>query len=372
MGPITVSGAIELASRVSNDLKAASKTAASASKFLNNHSLVDVASVARVEPITMVDADVINVDCLNDLMQSLHSSFSGYYLQAVAMMGTIGEISVGQRLAPLNPNRSLGFEAMHLGAKAIQAKTEFKHRLPLSAHKRDVALEEVKTPSLAPSDKAIESVKEAANLSVGKVFNVTLREGGITATIPVSIRLMVNIIPTRMMIDLFTYRDGFDLDMKERYHAWKSGRLEFVRDLVLCNDLIDKRRKAAIKDNRGILSMINGRASGNAVAGFANANASVATASNIAVISSETLDQIELSINGKIDSLKTREAIFSNTNLMLLAVVNKGWQRVQLFTRGIDGYSDMSWKDLKNASKDSGSQVTDILKAYMLGTAPNQ
>jgi len=372
MGPITVSGAIELASRVSNDLKAASKSSAAASKFLNNHSLVDVASVARVEPITMVDADVINVDCLSDLMQSLHSSFSGYYLQAVAMMGTIGEISVGQRLAPLNPNRSLGFEEMYLNTKRIQAKSDFKHRLPLSAHKRDVALEAIEPPALAPSDKAIESVKEAANLSVGKIFNVTLREGGITATIPVSIRLMVNIIPTRMMVDLFTYRDGFDLDMKERYHAWKAGRLEFVRDLILCNDLIDKRRKAAIKDSKGVLSMINGRASGNAVAGFTNVNASVATASNIAVISTATLDQIELSINGKIDSKKTRDAIFTNTNLMLLAVVDSAWQRVRLYTRGIDGHSDMAWKDLKNASKDSGNQVTDILKAYMLGTAPNQ
>jgi hypothetical protein len=290
------------------------------------------------------------------------------------MMGTIGEISVAQRLAQLNPNRALGFESMYIETKKIQQNTQFKHRLPLTAHKRDVALEDNDNSklALAPSDKAIESIKEAANLSVGKMLNVQLRDGPVTATIPISIRLMVNIIPTRMMVELFTYRDGFDMDMKERYHAWKAGRLGFIRDLILCNDLIDKRRKAAVKDTKGILSMINNRESGNAFAGFMNAKASVATASNIAVVSSETLDQIELAINGRIESKKTRDAIFSNTNLMLLAVVNRSWQRVQIYTRGIDGYTDLSWKDLKNPSKDSGSQVTDILKAYMLGTAPNQ
>ena len=371
MEPIAVAGAIELASRVSSSLKSAASTANTASQFLNNRSLVDVASVARVEPITMVDADVINVDCLQDLMQSLHSSFSGYYLQAVALMGTIGEISVAQRLAPLNPNRSLGFEAMHLETKKIDANTQFKHRLPLTAHKREVALE-ANEPKLLATEKAIESVKEAANLSVGKLFNVQLRNDNITATIPVSIRLMVNIIPTRMMVDLFTYRDGFDMDMKERYHAWKAGRLEFVRDLILCNDLIDKRRKAAIKDSKGVMSQINGRDSGNVAASFITAKASVATSSNIAVLSTETLDQIELSINGKMDNKKTRDAIFSNTNLMLLAVVDKAWMRVSIYTRGIDGFANIAWKDLKGANKDSGSQVTDILKAYMLGTAPNQ
>jgi hypothetical protein len=374
MDPITTSGAIELTSRVVSKMKAAQSAANGAASILNNRSLVDVASVARVEPITMVDADVINVDCLQDLMQSLHSVFSGYYLQAVAMMGTIGEISVAQRLAQLNPNRALGFESMYIETKKIQQNTQFKHRLPLTAHKRDVALEDNDNSklALAPSDKAIESIKEAANLSVGKMLNVQLRDGPVTATIPISIRLMVNIIPTRMMVELFTYRDGFDMDMKERYHAWKAGRLGFIRDLILCNDLIDKRRKAAVKDTKGILSMINNRESGNAFAGFMNAKASVATASNIAVVSSETLDQIELAINGRIESKKTRDAIFSNTNLMLLAVVNRSWQRVQIYTRGIDGYTDLSWKDLKNPSKDSGSQVTDILKAYMLGTAPNQ
>ena len=374
MVPVTVAGAIELTSHLTNSMKSAAKNSADSAKFMNNHSLVDVARVARVEPITMVDADIINVDCLPDLMQSLHSMFSGYYLQAVAMMGTIGGISVAQKLAPLNPNRALGFEAMYIDAKRIKENTQFKHRLPLTAHKRETALEDNETSKLPLSvgDKAIESVKEAANLSVGKMYNVTLREGPVTATIPISIRLMTNIIPTRMMVDLFTYRDGFDMDMKERYHAWKSGRLEFVRDLILCNDLIDKRRKAAVKDSKGILSMINNRATGNAVAAFANSSASVATASNIAVVSTETLDQIELAINGKIDSKKTRDAIFENTNLMLLAVVDKGWQRCSIYTRGIDGYTDVAWRDLKISSKDGGSQVTDILKAYMLGTAPNQ
>lgn len=367
MEALFVSGAIELANRVSSGLKTKGSVVNTAANLMMNKSLVDIANVARVEPIALVDADCVNLESIGDIMQTMQSLFSGYYLQAVSLVGNVGGVSVASRLAPLNPNRSVGFENLHTEARKSVSMEDFKHRLPLSTHSRSIAME-ANTPVV--SDKAIDSIKDAANLCIGKTYNVLIKEGKEEVTIPVSIRLMTSIVPTKMMVELFTYRDGFDTDMKERYHAWKSGRLEFVKDLILCNDLIDKRRKSAIKDPGGLLQQLSQRESRNVAASFLNGNASVASASNIAILSTDTLDSIELHLAGKLANSKVRSAIFENTNLMLMAVVNKGYERVTIYTRGLDTTTNVSFKDMKTASKGSGDNVLDIMKAYMSGSNP--
>jgi hypothetical protein len=241
----------------------------------------------------------------------------------------------------------------------------YAHRLPMRHHSKEIAMEDAKSVT---GDKVLDSVKEAAVLSIGKIYNVTLKQDGAEVTMPIAIRMMVNVIPTRLMVEMFTYQDTFDMDMKERYHAWKAGRLEFVKDLILCNDLIDKRRRAGIKDANGLLSVIAGREAKNIASSLKSGNASVATSSNIAILSSETLEQVEMELNGSISNSKVRKTIFENTNLMLLVVIDKAWERVVIYTRGLDSTTNLSFRDLKANSK-SGPDAMDILKAYTNGTS---
>lgn len=360
MDPVTIAGAISLASQVANK---ATNIAGKAMAVTGQKSLVDVTSVARVEPITMIDADCVNIPAITDIVQSMQSLFAGYYLQAVNLMTDVGSVNLINRLAPLNPNRGLGFEDMMVESRKKLSMEEFKHRLPLSTHtSREVAVE-------AFSDKAIDSVKEAANLSVGKMYNVTVTSGPDKVTIPIAIRLMVNILPTRLMVELFTEHNAFDMSMKERYHAWRAGRLELINDLILCNDLVDKRVKSSIKDPSGVLSQINRRQSMNAAAGILSQKASVATASNIAILSTETLENVEMGLGGELSNRKVRSAIFEKTNLMFLCVVDKAWERVTIYTRGIETSTSLSFRELKTAAK-GDSDVVDIMRALMMGNAP--
>jgi hypothetical protein len=56
---------------------------------------------------------------------------------------------------------------------------------------------------------------------------------------------------------------------------------------------------------------------------------------------------------------------------MILAVVDRGYDRVRFYHRGIDQYSDLSIRDIKANGRDAnGSQVTDIMKAFLKGSAP--
>jgi hypothetical protein len=374
MEPVTIgaafAGAVQVANQVQKGLKGGIDQYKEYRSYFKNGSLIDIAQVARVEPLLIVDADVINLEYLPEVSQSLQSMFSGYYLQAINLLGTIGGISVAKRLAPLNPNRGFSLEE-HTDWR-MSAKS-YAHRLPTTHNKQAFALESLKSDNFpsATTNDAITTMREASNLSVGKMYKITLKEGDNQATIDVAIRLMASVLPTSSMVNLFTFKDSFDMDLGERYHAWKAGRLSFFKDLILCRDLIDKHRSAMLKDNSNVYAEILGRQNDNWKAGLVNANPSLATASNLAILSTETLALIEQKLNGKFSNFKVRNQLFDNTNLMILAVIDREWDRVTFYHRGIEASTQVSVRDMKVSNKGNGPDVSDILKAYMSGSAPN-
>ena len=373
VSPAAVEGAINLASQVIEKVKN-NKSASATVATMKGETLVSVSNVGRVEPLVMLDNDCTNQPYISDVMQSVQSIFSGYYLQAVNMVNTIADVSVKERLAPFNPGQGLGFES-----HSTLGRVDKKWKLLSGRKARGTALEAAdnknadtdlkQTNYASVSDKGLENVPLAANLSVGKMYNVTLRSDSHCITVPISIRLLVNIIPSTMLSKLFTYRDGFDMSLKERWHAWREGRLSFIKDLLLCQDLIDKYRRMAITDKSGIGEKILNREAG-IVKNMLGGTASLATATNIAVISDKTLGLVEGELNGRFTNTKVRRAIFDNTNLMLLVVVDTEWDRVTIYTRGLDSHTTLSVKDMKAANKDGGPDVAEIMRAYMLGSAP--
>lgn len=375
MDPITasttVAGGIALASQVFQGLKSTASGINDASKFLSTSSLIDITKAARVEPICLVDVDISNYENLTLVMQSIESIFSGYYLQAVALMGTVGNVNILKRLAPLNPNRAT-FESHAISL--TMAVESYKYRLPTSKNTPIISLEanDIKS-EIFLNDKGSDSTKiltEAANLSVGKLYDVTLVEGGQKATIKVAIRLMSNVLATSVLVNLFTFKDKFDTDLKERFHAWRAGRLSFFRDLIFCSDLIKKHRETLIKDKSGVYSQIVNRENNNLRAGLWSKNPSLATASNLAVISRNSANLIEEKLSAKFNNFKARSQIFDSTNLMIIAIVDPSWDRVQFYHRGIEESTNVSIKDMKSSNKNNGPDTNDILKAYLAGSAP--
>lgn len=368
MDPLTLAAgatAFEIIGQVASQLNSARTTAANVVGSASKGSLIRVTQTARVEPLAIVDADVMNVDYLPDVMQTLQSLFAGYYLQAVNLMGVVGDVSIGKVLAPLNPNRAVGFESIKPDFR--MTTPAYRHCLPTK--KRGLALEADHSAVAAVTDqKALSGVHDASNLAVGKLFNVTLRDGPNSATVPVAIRLMISTVPTTTLIALFTFKDSFDMDMKERWHAYKAGRLSFFKDLVFCRDLVRKHRKAAMQDKSNLYNQILGRENNNRIAGIVNQSPSLATSSNLAVISADTLAQIEQKISGRFTSFKVRQQLFDNTNLMIMAVIEKDWDRITFYSDGIEGGTTVSARDLKSSSKGGGSDVTDIMKAFISGS----
>lgn len=332
-------------------------------------SLVDYTAVSRVEPIVLVDAAALHLSATPLVMQSCLSLFLGYYMQAMAISTTIGNIDVFAHLDRLNPSRRPGDSATH-SAQWLLATENYKHRLPHPGNQ--VAMEaEQKNTAVAFGRDTAQTLRELADLSVGKQVQVEITDGKHKASIPIQVRLLASTLPTSSLVHILSQGSENLHTARERWHGWRSGQLEFIKDIVLANDLIDAHRKGLMNDKSNAYADILARRRKNQLSTFLSANPSVATASNIAVLTSETAAQVESAAGGKLASMKIRDKIFKDTYLMIMAVIDPEWGRVTFYHRGIAEATTVSESAMKAATKGSGPDLSDILKAYQLGQAPS-
>jgi hypothetical protein len=330
----------------------------------------------------MIDSACSQLDYADDLMQAMLSLFSGYYMQAISLSTQIGAISAAERLQPFNPKRGNAFESFMddivgktagLPRRLIGVNSLALEAMALEAKDDDddKKKKEPKADGTYIDQKSFESLKEVASLCVGRMYMVELVDNGVTVKLPIAIRLGVNQMADQQMVNFFTFRSSFDLDMKERWHGYRAGRLQFWRDLVLCTDLIDKYRRAAITDKSGVTAEVLSREAGHIAASLLNENAvSLATATNLIVVSRDTMNNIEATLNGTFDNQHVRKSVFENTNLMILAIVDPHYEMVEFHHRGISRPSTLSVKSLKASNKNGGGSVEEIMRTYLLGTPP--
>lgn len=354
-----------------------------ASKHAKTSSLVNVTSVARVEPLAIIDSDSMNTAHIGQVLQCAHNIFTGYYLQAISLLGTVGDINVIRTLDKLNPNRKpdQGGFLSHVfkGVANESYPSAFGGREHFSLSLENFQLpnyaleneeEETKEKKNDASkqmgninDKALASATELSNLSFGKLINVTLSDNGQTLTVPISIRLIANELSQSPMLKLLSLQ-GLDRSWTERYWKWRAGRIGFIKDLILCQDLIREDKKAMMQDKGGLIDEIMRRARNNKLAGFFSKNASMNESANIVVFSEETAAQLKVKHNIDVDNFKQRQTIFDGSYAMILVKVDREYERVTFFINGMPLGSSMSKNELKgNSAKGSGSDLVEIFTA---------
>ena len=292
----------------------------------------------------------------------------GQKVQQDAQRRQLDEAEVARRVADAQRQYNLNVTKMGHDEAFRKAQQQLgKDGLKLQQQRRQ---DDLKRSEFGIGRDTLSTIKELTNLSVGKMLSVEITDGLHKAAIPISIRLMASSIPTQSLVHILSVGNE-DKSAKERYHAWKAGRLEFIKDLVFCQDLIDAHRKNLIADKDGLYANILKRHRGNQISTMVSGNPSVATASNLAVVSSDTISQLELKINGKFKDFRTREKVFKETYMMIVAVVDKEWDRVTFYHRGISEATEVGMRDLKASNKGNGPDVSDILKAYQVGSNPS-
>ena len=337
---------------------------------LKTSSLVSATSVARVEPIVIVDKDCLFLEYLPDILQSTQSIFVGYWLQALSLITNVGDVNVGRVLDKLNPNRKVdtnGFLETIVNAgigkeNYTYASESMKYKLPTIAME---AKDDKKDGSIAKVD----NIADLTNLSIGKIINVTIKNNGQEAVIPISFRLMVNTLPPASCVQLLS-QGSVDLSFSERWFKWRAGRISFIKDLVFCQDLIREQKRTLMTDKDGVYSEIAKRAKNSKLASFFSKNPSLAEASNIVVISEETAMQLRVKHNLNLDNFKDRQKIFDKTYAMILVVIDRNYERVNMYHYGISASTSVGLRDIKVANKGSGPNIMEVLAAFKGGNAP--
>jgi hypothetical protein len=122
-------------------------------------SLISYSQAARVEPILLMDQKAIYVPFIQDVVHTMNSLFTAYYLQSISLDTTLSGIKVIKRLDKFNPDRSLAEatsaffsqesfahglpflgESVGLEAYGVKPSMESNHRRPMTQSELDDAL----------------------------------------------------------------------------------------------------------------------------------------------------------------------------------------------------------------------------------------
>jgi hypothetical protein len=338
-------------------------------------SLADFSRPARIEPFVLIDKTVAGQPFMEDVMKMCLTTFVGYYLQAVSMVMDVGRIDTLKVLDALNPNRSVGGPAeLKDSVFSNESWEDGLPQLDVFTKRNEpglvASLEAAGGPKAQPGQNrnvpgaSVESTKlyEIENLAIGKLLTVELRDKDNTAKIPVMVRLLPAAIPPQAMTYIFASggRDSWGI----RFDMYRAGQISFIRDFIFGADLVDEHRKAILADPTGTFARITDRRRNNSMKALATDTPSMADASNIAVISTQTAKEIASKLYGNLDSPAIRAKIFDNSYLLLLVVVNEKREYVTVYHRGLDFGTDYTFKEIKATEKNKGPDITEVFKMF--------
>lgn len=384
-GAMAASAAFNMIGKAKEVSKDVNKALTAVDNFAAQQSLTDIVKMTRVEPETIIDQSCLHIEYLPDVLQTTLNIFTGYYLQALSIYGTINSTKVIRTLSALNPTASnpfgLGFEDYHEGSwKSSQEAYTFRlpkthgtyaqEALPQSANSKTPVNTNVKGASAAP--KLNELTREVANLAVGKLINVSMSDSANSdskVTIPVTVRLSTNAMSTNTLVSMLSSNKVEDT-FKERYHGWRAGRIEFWKDLVMCQDMIDNRKKILMDDKDGTYQRILKNANYHRAAGLVG-DKSVAQSSNIVVMSEDTARQIEQKSGFQFKNATSRAKLFEAGYMMLMVIIDPQYERITFYHRGVAAPTNVGVRDIKMSNKNGGPDVTDIMKLLLQGSPVN-
>ncbi len=217
---------------------------------------------------------------------------------------------------------------------------------------------------------------EKLGAAVGKVIEVrfnTRKEESRDAqevVIPVVVKLDNMVMPSEVLNTIMTSNSD-EITLGSRFKDAIAGRINFIKDFLLCSDLIKAQKKTMIKDPTGYYTQLLKRINNSRMFSALSGNISVAGISSILVISEEDEREIQKLIGGKLSNQKTREIIFNNTSAMCIVVVNREWEKAEIFIKDIDGFAQNSFSDFKAMSKADTNNIGDILKAFSVSSMPS-
>ena len=355
-------------------------------------SLADISKIARVEPITLISSNLSGTPELYNVLHGVLNIYAAYYLQAVQILSAqLSDVRILKILDQTNPDRDLktlltsGYTAYESYADirtrvATMSLEDAKFKLPMvKTDWKNLAMESDvfdTSATLGATFGKLETFEKLGS-AVGKVIEVKFNvkgeaERGIgnTISMPIVVKLDNMVIPSDVINSIMTSNKE-EITLGSRFKDAISGRIRFIKDFLLCSDLIKSQKKTMIKDPTGYYTQLLKRINNSRMYSALSGNISLAGISSILVISDEDEKEIQRKIGGKLTNQSTREIIFKNTSTMMIVVVDREWERVSIYIRDVDGFSQNSFESFKPMASKDNNNIADLLKSFNLNNAPS-
>lgn len=340
--------------------------------YTTTNSYMDVNKLLRVEPLVALSRDLVpHQEVTNNLMPVLLNMFAGYYLLSINALTKMSNVEVIRILDKLNPDRDeKAWLLQNESYNVTQYLNNYDYRLPSA--KLGLSMEAKST---------VEMVSEVSNLCVGKLIEAEIElptrndDGDVTGTtttkLPLNVRLLVKPTGVDTMAHIGT--SSKDSGLVERYHQWRAGEIDMFRDIIMCRDLVRERRRAMMNDESGVMHEILRRVSNSKKYGLLTRNPSMATMSSIFVFSEASIKEVERKLGGTMEkSKRVRDQVFDSTFAIMIAVVDRNYETVTVYTEGCNDSSTLSWSQLKQqGGQAKGPDIADIMRALQNNQAPS-
>lgn len=353
-------------------------------------SLADISKIARVEPITLISSNLTGTPELYNILHGVLNIYAAYYLQAVQILSAqLSDVRILKILDKTNPDRDIktlltsgytAYESLDLNPANLRTLSleNCKFKLPmLKSDAKAIAAEAFEEPAetLTSSVGKLDTFEKLGS-AVGKVMEVKFnvkqddKSRGDEVTIPVVVKLDNMVIPSDVINGIMASNTE-EITLGSRFKDAIAGRISFIKDFLLCSDLIKAQKKTMIKDPTGYYTQMLKRVNNSRLYSALSGNISLAGISSVLVISEEDEQEVQRKIGGKLTNQKTRDIVFANTSAMMIVVISKEWERVSIYIRGVDGFSQNSFDSFKGMASKDNNNVADMLKAFSLNSAPS-
>lgn len=348
-------------------------------------SISDVSKIARIEPITLVSSSLSSTKELYNVLHGVLNIYAAYYLQAVGILSAqLADVRILKILDKINPDRDVktlltsGYIAAESFVNSTLTLKNCKYGFPVPG--TTVATEHIFDEDeglhLGTSIQRLETFEKLGS-AVGKVVEVKFKVRPADSksvadetTIPVVVKLDTMIIPSDVLSTILVSNKN-EITLGSRFEQAIRGRISFIKDFILCSDLIKTQKKTMIKDPTGAYAALLKRINNSRIYSALSGNISLAGVSSIVVISDEDENLIQRFIGGKLTNEQTRDIVFDNTSAMMIVVVSEAWERVTIYIRDTSSYSQSSFDAFKGSADKGNNNIGDILKSLTAGQAPS-
>ena len=351
----------------------------------NPLSISDVSKIARIEPITLVSSSLSSTKELYNVLHGVLNIYAAYYLQAVGILSAqLADVRILKILDKINPDRDIKtmLTSSYIAAESFANSTlslkncKYGFPVPGTTVATEHIFDEDEGTHLGTSIQRLETFEKLGS-AVGKVVEVKFKVRqvdsklpGDETTIPVVVKLDTMIIPSDVLSTILVSNKN-EITLGSRFEQAIRGRISFIKDFILCSDLIKTQKKTMIKDPTGAYAALLKRINNSRIYSALSGNISLAGVSSIVVISDEDENLIQRFIGGKLTNEQTRDIVFDNTSAMMIVVVSEAWERVTIYIRDTSSYSQSSFDAFKGSADKGNNNIGDILKSLTAGQAPS-